>query len=146
MSSLPAASHPGMPATFLDLERVPEGYKGEIIAGVLYTQPRPRPAHQDALGTLFGDIDGPFRRGKGGPGGWWILVEPGIAHPEAAESSPDMAGWRRERTAQLPPGPVEVVPDWICESLSPSNRRYDLLVKKRFYAKIGVQHLRRDGA
>ena len=34
-----------------------------------------------------------------------------------------------------------MVPDWICEVLSPSNRVYDLNVKRRFYAEIGVQHL-----
>jgi Uma2 family endonuclease len=34
-----------------------------------------------------------------------------------------------------------VVPDWICEILSPSTRIYDLTVKRRFYAEIGVGHL-----
>lgn len=33
-----------------------------------------------------------------------------------------------------------MVPDWICEILSPSTRRHDLLVKKPYDAKIGVAH------
>jgi Uma2 family endonuclease len=33
------------------------------------------------------------------------------------------------------------VPQWICEVLSPSNRAYDLRIKRRFYAEIGVEHL-----
>jgi Uma2 family endonuclease len=33
------------------------------------------------------------------------------------------------------------VPDWVCEILSPSTASYDSLVKRRFYAEIGVGHL-----
>ncbi len=32
------------------------------------------------------------------------------------------------------------MPDWVCEILSPSTRRHDLLVKKPYYARIGVGH------
>lgn len=43
---------------------------------------------------------------------------------------------------QLPKaGPITVVPDWICEVLSPSTRGYDLITKRRFYAEIGVSFL-----
>ena len=52
-----------------------------------------------------------------------------------------MAGWRRERLLTLPDDePIRVVPDWVCEILSPSTRRHDLLVKKPYYAKVGVPH------
>ena len=37
--------------------------------------------------------------------------------------------------------PVSVVPDWICEIFSPSTKGYDMLVKRRFYAEIGVRYL-----
>jgi Uma2 family endonuclease len=128
------------PATPADLEALPEGIKGELIDGVLYAQARPRAAHQDALGALHTDLDGPFRRGRGGPGGWRILVEPGLHAEGAPEYSPEIAGWRRERLPELPEGRIAVVPDWICEILSPSNRRYDLVTKRRFYARIGVSY------
>jgi Uma2 family endonuclease len=36
--------------------------------------------------------------------------------------------------------PIRLVPDWVCEILSPTTRRNDLLVKKPYYAKIGVPH------
>jgi Uma2 family endonuclease len=36
---------------------------------------------------------------------------------------------------------VRVVPDWICEILSPSTRAHDQLVKRRFYARVGVPYL-----
>lgn len=35
---------------------------------------------------------------------------------------------------------ITLVPDWVCEILSPSTRRHDLLVKKPYYARVGVAH------
>lgn len=130
-------------ATLADLEALPEAVKGEIIDGELYTSPRPHARHQLAEGGILADLLGPFDRGRGGPGGWWILSGPGIRVARAAEFSPDLAGWRRETMPRLPaPGAaITAVPDWICEILSPSTRGYDMLVKRRFYAEIGVGHL-----
>lgn len=131
------------PATYEDLLALPEGVKGEIIDGELYTSPRPRFEHAHIELTLGGDLQGPFQRGRGGPGGWWILVEPGIEVPRSPEFSPDVAGWRRERMPAPPDRgqPIRVVPDWACEILSPSTRSFDMLVKRRFYAEIGVTWL-----
>jgi len=36
-----------------------------------------------------------FDLGRGGPGGWWIIAEPGIELPNTPEISPDIGGWRR---------------------------------------------------
>jgi Uma2 family endonuclease len=33
---------------------------------------------------------------------------------------------------------ITVVPDWVCEILSPTTRRHDLLIKLPFYAQAGV--------
>lgn len=127
--------------TLADLEALPPGIKGEIIEGVLYTMPRPRARHQNVLGGVTHDLTGSFQRKGGGPGGWWILPEPGIELPGTPEISPDLAGWRRERLPELPEDePLRVVPDWVCEILSPSTRRHNLLIKKPYYAKIGVPY------
>lgn len=34
--------------------------------------------------------------------------------------------------------PIHIVPDWVCEILSPTTRRHDMLRKQPYYAKIGV--------
>ncbi|RYZ35983.1 MAG: Uma2 family endonuclease [Myxococcaceae bacterium] len=129
------------PATLADIEALPEGVVGEIIDGTLYTHARPRAGHMDLMGALIEGLRGPFQRGQGGPGGWWVLVEPGIQVEGSPEFSPDLAGWRRERVAALPAGRCTVAPDWACEILSPSTRAYDQRIKRPFYARLGIRHL-----
>jgi Uma2 family endonuclease len=127
-------------ATRADLEALPSSVAGELIRGVLYAMPRPRPRDQRATGRLFSDLEGPFDRAGGERGGWVILVEPGIALPavDVDELSPDIAGWRRERLPELPDSLIDVVPDWVCEVLSPSTRAHDQRVKRPLYAQAGV--------
>jgi Uma2 family endonuclease len=127
--------------SYADLDALPSHVKGEIIEGVLYTMTRPRGPHQRTARAVGGDLGGPFDTGKNGPGGWWILPEPGIELPNTPEIAPDLAGWKRDRLPTLPAdSSITVVPDWVCEILSPSTRRHDLLVKKPYYARLGVQH------
>jgi len=135
------ARKPG-PATLADLEALPPTWRGEILDGELHAFPRPRSFHVDLEGSVLDVLRGPFHKGRGGPGGWWILIEPGIQIPRSPEFSPDIGGWRRSRMPSLPAkGPITLVPDWICEILSPSTRGYDLITKRRFYAEIGVPYL-----
>lgn len=129
-------------ATWEDLEALPETVLGELIQGVLYVMPRPRPAHQSAGSVLGAELNGPFQRARRGPGGWWIVDGPGIAIPalDVEEIVPDLAGWRRERLPSLPPeGSSRVVPDWVCEILSPSTRTHDQRIKRPLYAEAGVR-------
>jgi len=130
------------PATLAELDALPPGITGEIIEGVLYTMTKPRARHQRTTLKIGGGIGAPFDDGIGGPGGWWIITEPGIELPNnTPEIVPDVAGWRRHRMPELPfDDPIRVVPDWVCEILSPTTRRHDLLVKLPYYAKIGVAY------
>lgn len=55
---------------------------------------------------------------------------------------PDLAGWRRERMPSIPEGHrFEIVPDWVCEILSPSTMKKDRVVKLPLYARYGVAHV-----
>jgi len=130
------------PATMADLEALPANIKGEIIDGELYTQPRPRAPHQNVISCIGHELFDPYRRSRGGPGGWWILPEPGIELPDAPEISPDVAGWRRERMPELPHNePIRIVPDWACEIYTKRTRAYVQNIKKPFYARVGVEWL-----
>lgn len=126
-------------ASWADLEALPANVVGELIGGVLYSMPRPRPKHGAAMTRIAGDVEGPYDRGRGGPGGWIIVVEPGVELRalDVEEIVPDIAGWRRDRLPELPER-FTIAPDWVCEVLSPSTRRHDLQLKRPLYAKAGV--------
>ena len=128
-------------ATYADLEAVPAHLVAEIIDGILETHPRPRPRHAIAASDLSAALGPPFRHGRGGPGGWILMIEPEL-HFGRQVVVPDLAGWQRER---LPAEPdtafIETPPDWVCEILSPSTARLDRGPKRRIYAEAGVGHL-----
>ncbi|HLA33703.1 MAG TPA: Uma2 family endonuclease [Rhodocyclaceae bacterium] len=125
-----------------ELCALPDGVTGEIVNGQLYAMSRPSGRHGLAERGLNIDLGGPFDFGRGGPGGWWIIPEPEIHLVRDTEVVvPDLAGWRRERMPTVPDDHrFEIVPDWICEILSPSTARKDRFVKLPVYAKYGVAH------
>ncbi|MBI3181963.1 MAG: Uma2 family endonuclease [Myxococcales bacterium] len=129
------------PATYEELKGVPEGFLAQIIDGELVATPRPAVRHVTAASALGGDLSGPFQRGRGGPGGWWILFEPEL-HLGADVVVPDLAGWRRERMPSPPDEPaISLAPDWVCEVLSPSTASLDRVRKKHLYARERVRHV-----
>jgi Uma2 family endonuclease len=121
---------------------VPAGQHAEIINGTLYLSPRPGPQHSNATAVLLGDLNPPFQRGRGGPGGWWIINEPEL-HLDALEPlQPDICGWRVERMPGLPEESFfTLAPDWICEVLSPSTEARDRGDKLSIYASHRVGHV-----
>jgi Uma2 family endonuclease len=129
------------PATYEDLLRVPENLVAELIDGELFTTPRPTPRHANATSSLGADLYYAFHRGSGGPGGWWILIEPEL-NLRGRALVPDISGWRRERLPILPDtATIDVVPDWVCEVQSQSTARFDRVKKLPVYAMHGVRHV-----
>ena len=128
-------------ATYRDVLNAPPHAVAEIVEGALHLQPRPAIRHAVAGSSLGDELVSPFQKGRGGPGGCWILDEPELHFGEDI-LVPDLAGWRRER---LPEPPDEafftLAPDWVCEVLSPSTRKFDLEEKRPVYAREGVGHL-----
>jgi Uma2 family endonuclease len=129
------------PASYEDLLKVPEHLVAEIVDGELHTSPRPAPRHAIGASELGADLVAAFSRGRGGPGGWWILFEPEL-HLGPDILVPDLAGWRRSRLHAISDEPpyFTLVPDWICEVLSPSTYRLDRIKKLRVYGREGVKH------
>ncbi|TNF35488.1 MAG: Uma2 family endonuclease [Deltaproteobacteria bacterium] len=133
-------------ATYDDYLALPDDQRAELIDGVLYLMSGPKGRHVRAasnlgaqLGFRFGLSDGPS---GDNPGGWWILSEPEVhLRLDRRVVRPDLAGWDRER---MPAPPVDnhkftVIPDWICEVLSPSTAGKDNIVKMPKYREAGVQ-------
>jgi Uma2 family endonuclease len=125
------------PATYQDVLDAPEHMVAEIVDGILYTHPRPAMRHAKAasrLGILLGN---PFDLGIGGPGGWILYDEPEL-HMGADILVPDLAGWRGREPADGPY--TTLVPDWICEVLSPSTQALDRGRKLDIYRREGISH------
>ena len=134
-------SAPQRRATYQDVLDAPPHRVAEIVDGVLHTSPQPAMSHALATSSLGNDLAGPFQFGRGGPGGWWIIDEPELHFGEDV-LVPDLAGWRRERMPDFPDTAYSTLaPDWVCEVLSPSTRRLDLLGKRPVYAREGVEHM-----
>ena len=132
---------PARPATYQDVLDAPPTMVAELIEGALHIHPRPAFPHGVAATSLADEIVGPFQKGRGGPGGWFIVIEPELHFGENV-LVPDLAGWRRERMPAFPDAAwIDLAPDWACEVLSPGTRRIDLTDKRRLYADSGVPYL-----
>lgn len=127
-------------ATYQDVVDAPAHQVAEIVNGELYLSPRPAGPHALVSSTIGELLGPPFRRGRGGPGGWILLDEPEL-HLGGAVVVPDLAGWRRERMPFVANEPFfTLAPDWICEVLSPSTEKLDRAEKLAVYAAAGVSH------
>jgi Uma2 family endonuclease len=136
-----AARSSQTPATYADIEALPPNQVGEIVRGVLYANPRPASPHAAAASALGEELGPPFKRGRGGPGGWVILYEPEL-HLREDVIVPDLGGWRRDRMPEMPHvAAFELAPDWVCEVLSPSTARLDRGEKLPVYAREQVAHV-----
>jgi len=128
------------PATYEDIEQLPVGWVGEIIADELYASPRPASPHLRVASRLGALLTIQFEMAQGGPGGWWFFDEPEL-HFGGDVVVPDLAGWRRERVPEPPNAPwLTIAPDWVCEVLSPSNWPVDRHRKMPVYHREGLGH------
>jgi Uma2 family endonuclease len=128
-------------ATYDDVLNAPPHKVAEIIEGELILSPRPAGPHSVAASALGEELGPPFKRGRGGPGGWIILDEPEV-HMGDDVLVPDLAGWRRETMGAVADEPFFTIrPDWVCEVLSPSTERFDRGDKIKLYARAGVTNV-----
>jgi Uma2 family endonuclease len=129
------------PAAYEDLVSLPDHLVAEIADGELHANPRPAARHAIAYARLGGVLVPAFDEGRGGPGGWCILLEPEL-HLGPNVLVPDLVGWRRTRMPVVPDAAYfELPPDWVCEILSPSTASFDRVKKLAIYAGERVPHV-----
>jgi Uma2 family endonuclease len=132
-------------ATYQDVLDAPEHMVAEVLDGELHVMPRPRRRHLRTASGLGSLLFGAFDMGTGGPGGWRILDEPELhlgAEPDIVV--PDIGGWREGRlvdSEEIDEPFITVIPDWVCEILSPGTRRTDRMKKMPIYAREKVGHV-----
>lgn len=123
--------------TWEDIVHLPEHAQPEIVAGRPYYRAVPRILHGRVVQKLAARLDPADASAL--KGGWWIAVEPAVRLSTHGIVGPDLAGWRKERLAQLPDDwPLELRPDWVCEVLSPGNAWYDRGPKAQAYAEAQI--------
>lgn len=127
-------------ATYQDVLDAPPNMVAEVLGGELHLHPRPAKPHAAAATALGEELGPPFKRGRGGPGGWIILFEPEL-HLGADILVPDLGGWRLERMAEMVDDEpyFTIAPDWVCEVLSPRTAKYDRTDKMNVYAREHVR-------
>ncbi len=122
----------------------PQSMVAEVLGGQLSLMPRPRRRHARSAGRLGAELDGPFDRGRDGPGGWVFLPEPELhLGPTPDILIPDLAGWRRERVTDGfldESDELTLAPDWVCEVLSSSTAGVDRERKLPIYRRESVGH------
>jgi len=127
-------------ATYDDILNAPDNVVAEIVDGELHLSPRPATGHAHTATVLTEEIGPPFRRGRGGPGGWHFLFEPEL-HFGTDVLVPDIAGWRTTRMPTMISQPFfTLAPDWVCEVVSPRTSRLDRNKKMPIYAREQVGH------
>ncbi|MCB9841137.1 MAG: Uma2 family endonuclease [Phycisphaeraceae bacterium] len=116
---------------YLALEH--DGFRYQLINGVVIMSPRPTPHHQSILLAILRQID-PAALSLGGA----VLPEVDLRLAPDLVYSPDVCyvapGREFPRDQAL-----SLVPDMVVEILSPSSRRMDLRTKRTDYERFGVR-------
>lgn len=108
--------------TLDDLLDDPTG-QAELIDGEIVQRPMARMEHGFVQSNTVAELD--RLRRTSGPGGWWIATEVSVHYAMHQCPTHDLAGWRKERLPERPRGVVNVIPDWVCEIVSPGHERKD---------------------
>jgi Uma2 family endonuclease len=123
--------------TYEDWERLPEdGWRYEVIDGVLHMTPPPSMAHQDTSNNLaFALTEHVKKNGLGR-----VYTAPtGVRLPEQrVPLQPDIFFISAERKSIIGSQYAEGAPDLVVEILSPSNWSYDRKEKFLLYQEAGV--------
>lgn len=123
--------------TYEDWLRLPDdGFRYEVIDGVLLMAPPPRLDHQDASAELAARMRTYARENELGK----VYAAPtGVRLPnQPVPVQPDILFIRQERQAIIGKDYIEGAPDLIVEILSPSNWLYDRKQKFEIYREAGV--------
>jgi Uma2 family endonuclease len=137
MSSEPSSQR----ATFEDLLALPEHVRAEIVNGELIHKASPSIEHSRSQFSIGIQLGHDFQRPAGDepPGGWWFGTEAEVRYESSQVYLHDIAGWRRDRTPTYPTGrPTDLLPDWVCEILSPANASNDTVSKLRTLQRAEV--------
>ncbi|MCK6683815.1 MAG: Uma2 family endonuclease [Thermoanaerobaculia bacterium] len=124
------------------LEKLPDRPRVEIIRGIFAMSPRPRVRHNLTITALRAHLHDAFGRTSGAEAPEWLFVEEAELKSEVTWTRvvPDISGWRRSTTGWpgLDESLITLMPEWVCEVLSPSNAATDRGAKLEAYGLMGI--------
>lgn len=124
-------------AEFLDLPDTELREKMELDDGELYIMPRPRIVHQFLASYLFWHIANYITGFAAPPAEVYLDMVVILSREPRRVLAPDLAVTLAGNPYQIVGGYFEGVPDIVVEVLS-TDRRRDLVRKRRLYAEAGV--------
>jgi Uma2 family endonuclease len=126
------------PRTAFDVfQMLPEGTLAEVIENQLFMAPSPSPDHQETSGNLFTDINVFVR--KNGLGKVFFAPLDLYLDEHSNVVQPDLLFISKNNPLIIDKRGLKGVPDLIIEILSPGNKKYDSVKKKKLYEKFGVK-------
>lgn len=108
------------------------GVKIELIDGKIFMHGMATPRHNAVVANVIKVCS----RGEE----QWTFIPDAHLGPRLL---PDIAGWRKPNsyTSKAQSGiTISVMPDWVCEVLSPSTSGVDWSSKRNAYAELGIPH------
>jgi Uma2 family endonuclease len=124
--------------TYEDFCALPDdGLRYEVVDGLLFAEPSPRRAHQEAVGNLFAILHAHVRAhdlGKVYVAPFDVILDP------KTTVEPDLVFVVKDRLDIVAERGVEAAPDLLVEVLSPGTARRDRVRKLNAYARHGVRH------
>ncbi len=128
------------PATYADLETVPEHLVAEIVGGELVTRSHGWMLPAMARTALSVEL-GRLAQRRSNPEACWQIVPLPELRLGIEVLVPEIAAWRVERLPYLPDSHSELPPDWICELISSNDRTNPAIRSKlALYFTFGVCH------
>jgi Uma2 family endonuclease len=121
---------------YSDYLQLPEDKRYEILEGELYAVPAPNIRHQ----RISKRIQTALIRQIEEKGLGEVLSAPcDVVFSEENVVQPDILFVRKERLAIIGEANLPAAPDLVVEILSPGTRKKDLAIKRKIYARFGVQ-------
>jgi Uma2 family endonuclease len=119
-----------------DYLQLPEDKRYEILDGELYVVPAPNTRHQTVGLNLMVALHQHVKSGALGR----ILNAPyDVVLSDENVLQPDIVFVCRERLSIIGEANIRGAPDLVVEILSPGTRQKDLAIKRKIYARFGIQ-------
>ncbi len=122
--------------TYNDYLLLPEDKRHEILDGEIYVVPAPKTNHQRVFRDLF---DALLHHVRGHDLGEILSAPFDVLLSEENVVQPDIVFVRKERAHLIDEANLKGPPDLAVEILSPTSRNKDTELKRKIYARFGIQ-------